>query len=94
MNEPGFLHDLLILFGLGVAVVLLFHRAKVPPIVEVRCGPGDRVEKGDVVLVIESMKMNNELRSPAAGTVETVPVGAGQRVKANELLVSIRTGEG
>jgi CPA2 family monovalent cation:H+ antiporter-2 len=33
MNEPGFLHDLLILFGLGVAVVLLFHRAKVPPIV-------------------------------------------------------------
>ncbi len=63
-------------------------------IVEVRCGPGDRVEKGDVVLVIESMKMNNELRSPAAGTVETVPVAAGQRVKANELLVSIRTGEG
>ena len=44
MNEPGFLHDLLILFGLGVAVVLLFHRAKVPPIVGflitgVLCGP-------------------------------------------------------
>ena len=44
MNEPGFLHDLLILFGLGVTVVLLFHRAKVPPIVGflitgVLCGP-------------------------------------------------------
>ncbi len=63
-------------------------------IVEVRCSPGDAVEKGDVVLVIESMKMNNELRSPVAGTVEAVPVGAGQRVKANELLVAIRTGEG
>lgn len=44
MNEPGFLQDLLTLFGLGVAVVLLFHRAKVPPIVGflitgVLCGP-------------------------------------------------------
>ena len=43
MNEP-FLQDLLTLFGLGVAVVLLFHRAKVPPIVGflitgVLCGP-------------------------------------------------------
>jgi biotin carboxyl carrier protein len=42
-----------------------------------------------VLLVIESMKMNNELRSPAAGTVESVPVTAGQRVKAGDLLVQI-----
>jgi biotin carboxyl carrier protein len=56
-------------------------------IVEVRCVPGDAVEPGDVLLVIESMKMNNELRSPAAGTVETVSITAGQRVKAGELLV-------
>ena len=44
MNEPGFLHDLLTVFGLGVAVVLLFHRARVPPIVGflitgILCGP-------------------------------------------------------
>lgn len=63
-------------------------------IVEVRCTPGTVVERGDVLLVIESMKMNNELRSPAAGTIEAVPVIGGQRVKANDLLVSIRTGEG
>jgi biotin carboxyl carrier protein len=62
-------------------------------IVEVRCGPGDAVEAGQVVLVIESMKMNNELRTPAAGTVESVPVRAGQRVNANDLLLAIRTGE-
>ena len=36
-------------------------------IIEVRVQPGDRVEQGDVVLVIESMKMNNELRLPSAG---------------------------
>ena len=60
-------------------------------IVELRCKPGDRIERGQVVLVIESMKMNNELRSPAAGTVDTVPVEAGQRVKANEVLVTLST---
>ena len=32
MTVPHFLQDLLTLFGLGVAVVLLFHRARVPPI--------------------------------------------------------------
>lgn len=62
-------------------------------IVEVRCAAGDAVEKGDVLLVIESMKMNNELRSPASGTVESVPVVPGQRVNANELLVAVRTGD-
>ncbi len=61
-------------------------------IVEVRCQPGDEVEQGQVLLVIESMKMNNELRSPSAGVVESVPVSAGQRVKAAELLVALRTG--
>lgn len=59
-------------------------------IVEVRCKHGDSVTEGQVVLVIESMKMNNELRSPADGVVESVPVKAGQRVKAGELLVALR----
>jgi biotin carboxyl carrier protein len=61
-------------------------------VVEVRCTPGERVEPGQVLLVIESMKMNNELRSPAAGVVEAVPVGAGQRVSAGELLVALEAG--
>ena len=59
-------------------------------IVEVRCQPGDAIERGQVVLVIESMKMNNELRSPSAGIVDTVPVAPGQRVNANEVLVTLK----
>ncbi len=59
-------------------------------VVEVRCVPGAVVETGDVLLVIESMKMNNELRAPANGTVEQVPVAAGQRIKAGDLLVSLQ----
>ncbi|MFN0094557.1 MAG: acetyl-CoA carboxylase biotin carboxyl carrier protein subunit [Dehalococcoidia bacterium] len=61
-------------------------------IVEVRVSEGDQVTKGQVVLVIESMKMNNELRSPADGVVESVPVVAGQKVLANELLVAVKAG--
>jgi biotin carboxyl carrier protein len=61
-------------------------------VVEVRCAVGDRVEPGQVMLVIESMKMNNELRSPAGGVVEAVPVAAGQRVTAGELLVALHAG--
>lgn len=63
-------------------------------IIEVRCKAGDRVEAGQVLLVIESMKMNNELRSPADGTVEVVPVAQGQRVSAGDLLVAIQLAEG
>jgi biotin carboxyl carrier protein len=58
-------------------------------IVEVKCGVGDSVQAGQVLLVIESMKMNNELRARAEGTVESVPIKPGQRVQAGDLLVAI-----
>jgi biotin carboxyl carrier protein len=62
-------------------------------IVEVRCQEGDQVSKGQVVLVIESMKMNNELRSPADGVIESVGVKAGERVNANHVLATLRAGD-
>lgn len=60
-------------------------------IVEVRCRPGDRVAQGDVLLVMESMKMNNELKSPADGIIDTVAVTPGQKINANQLLVALHT---
>lgn len=63
-------------------------------IVEVRCEPGQKVAAGDVLLVIESMKMNNELRSSSPGVVSSVPVKPGQRVNAGDLLVALEAGEG
>jgi biotin carboxyl carrier protein len=59
-------------------------------IVEVQCRAGERVQAGQVLLVIESMKMNNELRSRIDGTVESVPVAPGQRVNAGDLLVALQ----
>jgi acetyl/propionyl-CoA carboxylase alpha subunit len=47
---------------------------------EVSVEPGDEVEAGQVVLTIEAMKMQNDLRARRAGTVKAVYVSAGQRV--------------
>jgi len=50
---------------------------------------GDVVEAGQKLLVIEAMKMQNELRAPRAGTIERVVVGAGQTVDLGAVLVVI-----
>ena len=47
---------------------------------------GDAVEAGQGLLVVEAMKMQNEIRSPKGGTVESVLVAEGQAVNAGEVL--------
>ncbi|PYU42700.1 MAG: acetyl-CoA carboxylase biotin carboxyl carrier protein subunit [Acidobacteria bacterium] len=47
---------------------------------------GDQVEAGQGLLVIEAMKMQNEIRSPKGGTVERVLAKPGQPVNAGEVL--------
>lgn len=62
-------------------------------VLEVRVEPGERVEAGDVLVVIESMKMNNELRAPAAGTVERVGARVDAQVREGEELAALRRAE-
>lgn len=59
-------------------------------VVETRTAPGEAVAQGDVLLVVEAMKMLNELRSRVAGVVSALHVEAGQRVEIGEPLVEIR----
>ena len=47
---------------------------------------GDAVKAGQGLLVVEAMKMQNEIRSPKSGTVERVLVREGQTVNAGEVL--------
>ena len=47
---------------------------------------GDAVEAGQGLLVVEAMKMQNEIRSPKSGTIERVLVTEGQAVNAGEVL--------
>ncbi len=51
---------------------------------------GDMVREGDVVVVVESMKMEHDVVSPASGMVESVNVRAGQVVTAGDDLAAIR----
>ena len=55
-------------------------------IVRLLVGAGDRVEAGQSVLVVEAMKMQNEVRSPKSGKVEKLLVSEGQAVTAGETL--------
>ena len=51
--------------------------------------PGDKVARGDTVLVLEAMKMENEIRTDRAGMVKSVLVAAGTAVLEGEALVEI-----
>ena len=59
-------------------------------VIEVRTEPGAQVEAGDVLVVVESMKMNNELRAPAAGVVERLDASVDAQVQEGDELVAIR----
>lgn len=56
----------------------------------VEVAPGDHVERGDVLLKLEAMKMQNAIRAPHAGTVEAVYVEAGRSVTNDQPLVSLK----
>lgn len=66
-------------------------RAPMPGrIVKVLVEPGASVERGKGVVVVEAMKMENELIAPISGVVERVHVAAGDRVERGSALVDIR----
>ena len=65
-------------------------RADMPgKVIRVLVRRGDAVTPGQVLLVLEAMKMQNEIRSPKAGVVKEVPVEPGRAVNLGDLLVAI-----
>lgn len=58
-------------------------------VVEVPVKVGDVVAEGDVIVVLEAMKMQNDLKSPIAGTVTKIHVAEGTNVEATTILVEI-----
>ncbi len=58
-------------------------------IVRVLVQTGEKVEAGQGLIVVEAMKMQNEIRSPKSGTVERLLVKEGQPVNAGEILAWI-----
>lgn len=58
-------------------------------VVEIQAEQGQQVEKDDVLVILESMKMQNELRSPRQGIVSRVRVEANDSVEQHQTLLSI-----
>jgi biotin carboxyl carrier protein len=70
----------------GTGVVLSQMTGRV---IRVDVKPGDAVKEGDILLVVEAMKMENEIAAPVAGTVKEVNVSAGSRVAEGDPLLVI-----
>ena len=50
---------------------------------------GQKVTRGQVLLILESMKMQNELKSPRDGTISRVRVKTGETVEQKQTLLSV-----
>jgi biotin carboxyl carrier protein len=58
-------------------------------IVDVKVKAGDLIKKGQVLVILEAMKMENEIVSPVDGRIALVGVSKGQAVNPGEVLVKI-----
>lgn len=77
--------------GRGAAPTAEFHlKAPMPGmVVTVPVQEGDTVQKGDLLVILESMKMQNELRAPRKGTVTRIRVKYGDSVEQKQTLLTM-----
>jgi biotin carboxyl carrier protein len=78
--------------GGGVAEGGEFHlKAPMPGlVVSVPVEEGQEITKGQVLLILESMKMQNELKAPRDGTVGRIRVKAGESVEQKQTMLSVQ----
>ncbi len=58
-------------------------------VVDVVVEKGQRISTGDGVVILEAMKMENEIRTPSPGIVENIRVSAGQAVDQDDIMVEL-----
>jgi biotin carboxyl carrier protein len=86
-NEQDLLLEKL---GIAQSKVHLASEIKAPMpglILDVLINEGDNIQKGDVLLVLEAMKMENSIKASSAGVVKTVLVEIGQSVEKNQVMI-------
>jgi pyruvate carboxylase subunit B len=60
-------------------------------IVDIKVNIGDKINAGDSVIVIEAMKMENEIQAAKSGTVIAINISKGDEVSPNETLLEIQS---
>lgn len=76
--------------GMGTAGTSKVNELKAPMpglIVDIRVAPGQTVQKGDPLLVLEAMKMENILKAPTDGVVGAIKIGLRDNVTKGQVLV-------
>ena len=58
-------------------------------VLKVLVSEGDSIAEGDVIAVVEAMKMETEIKSPVSGTVNSVEIEVGNKVQAGQVLVTV-----
>ncbi len=75
----------------GINIVAL-ESIEVPlagKIIEVNINVGGAINEGDIICILESMKMENPILSPVSGTIKEINVTAGESVKAGGIIAII-----
>lgn len=58
-------------------------------ILDIKVKPGDKVSKGTLVIILEAMKMENEILSPQDAIVASVNVARGQQVNTGDIMLTL-----
>ena len=76
--------------GAGAMTGEVIIKAPMPGVViDVPVSLGQEVQPGDIVIILESMKMQNEFKAPRAGKVHTLRVAPGDKVEQGAVMLSI-----
>jgi biotin carboxyl carrier protein len=59
-------------------------------ILDIKVAPGQSVAEGDVLLILEAMKMENEIVAPQGGVVDAILTAKGTSVNAGDGLISLK----
>ena len=88
ISEP--IDEILASMGLQDALTPKIDWVKAPMpglVLDIKVQPGDTIKKGDTLLILEAMKMENAIKSPIDATVKSVEVAPQQAVDKNAILV-------